>query len=159
MFADMETVVILILAGAVLLMLETILPGLVAGTLGLGCLVVAVVLAYAQHGVRAGHWTLGLVSAGLAAGALAYLRFFPNSRAARIFISVRTVGGLGNEHPELLSQTGTAFTHLRPSGVATIQGKRVDVVSEGPFIERGMAVRVVAVEGGRVVVRSIASPS
>ncbi|HOX00980.1 MAG TPA: NfeD family protein [Candidatus Paceibacterota bacterium] len=155
----METVVILILAGAVLLVLETILPGLVAGTLGLGCLVAAVAIAYAQHGVRTGHWTLGLVSAGLAAGALAYLRFFPNSRAARVFISTRQVGGLGNERPELMNQSGTAYTHLRPSGVATIQGQRVDVVSEGPFIERGMAVRVVAVEGGRVVVRAIMSPS
>jgi membrane-bound serine protease (ClpP class) len=44
---------------------------------------------------------------------------------------------------------------LRPSGAAVINDKRVDVVTEGPFIDRGTPVRVVAVEGMRVVVRSV----
>jgi len=36
-----------------------------------------------------------------------------------------------------------------------ISGKRIDVVTEGPFIEPGTPVKVVAVEGMRVVVRSV----
>lgn len=47
------------------------------------------------------------------------------------------------------------MTTLRPSGTAVINGKRVDVVSEGAFIEAGQVIKVVAVEGLRVVVRAV----
>ncbi|MBL9126358.1 MAG: hypothetical protein JNL97_01865, partial [Verrucomicrobiales bacterium] len=57
--------------------------------------------------------------------------------------------------PELLNQSGSALTHLRPSGTALIGGRRVDVITEGSMVERGSPVRVVAVEGMRVVVRAL----
>jgi membrane-bound serine protease (ClpP class) len=50
---------------------------------------------------------------------------------------------------------GIAQTNLRPSGTAMINGQRVDVVTEGPMIEQGAAIKVVAVEGMRVVVRAV----
>jgi membrane-bound serine protease (ClpP class) len=65
------------------------------------------------------------------------------------------VGDIGTERPELLNQTGTAFTNLRPSGTAVINGKRVDVVTEGQMIERGTRVKVIAVEGMRIIVRAV----
>ena len=65
------------------------------------------------------------------------------------------MGDIGTDKPELLNQIGKALTPLRPSGTAVIGGKRIDVVTEGPFIEPGTAVKVVAVEGMRVVVRSV----
>ena len=40
-----------------------------------------------------------------------------------------------------------------PSGTAEIDGRPVDVVSEGAFLPKGTNVRVVTVEGARVVVR------
>lgn len=48
---------------------------------------------------------------------------------------------------------GVAETDLRPSGVARIRERRVDVVTDGEYISRGSRVIVVAVEGTRVVVR------
>jgi membrane-bound serine protease (ClpP class) len=51
--------------------------------------------------------------------------------------------------------SGTALTNLRPSGTALIDGKRVDVVTNGSMIERGAEVKVIAVEGARVVVRAV----
>ena len=48
---------------------------------------------------------------------------------------------------------GAALSALRPAGAAQIAGRRVDVVSEGTFIPAGAAVKVVSVEGARVVVR------
>jgi membrane-bound serine protease (ClpP class) len=41
---------------------------------------------------------------------------------------------------------------LRPAGHATIDGRRVDVVSRGEMIAEGVPVVVVEVEGNRVVV-------
>ncbi len=151
----METVVILVLAGALLLLLETVLPGMVAGILGLVSLVAAVVVGYQRFDTRTGNIVLIIVVLGLTIGLLVYIRFFPKSRAARVFVSQGTVGELGVEKPELLEQNGTATSHLRPSGTALINGRRVDVVTEGEMIERGTPVKVVAVEGLRVVVRRL----
>jgi membrane-bound serine protease (ClpP class) len=49
---------------------------------------------------------------------------------------------------------GAAETVLRPAGKARIDGRPVDVVAEGDFIEKGVAVRVVRVEGNTVYVRA-----
>ena len=151
----MATVVTLILVGAALLLLETVLPGMIAGIAGFGCLVAGVVVAYLNFDVRTANLVFLAVVVGLTAGALCWFKFFPQSRLAKLFISQRTVGDIGTEKPELLHQTGTAFTALRPSGTAMINGKRIDVVTEGPFIERGSPIKVVEVEGARVVVRAV----
>jgi len=151
----MATVVTLILVGAALLLLETVLPGMIAGIAGFGCLVAGVVVAYLNFDVRTANLVFLAAGVGLTAGALCWFKFFPQSRLAKLFISQRTVGDIGTEKPELLHQTGTAFTALRPSGTAMINGKRIDVVTEGPFIERGSPIKVVEVEGARVVVRAV----
>jgi len=151
----MATVVTLLLVGASLLLLETVLPGMIAGIIGFGCLVAGVVMAYLNFDSSTANIVLLVVVVGVIAGALVWFKFFPDSRFAKIFISQRTVGEIGTDRPELLNQTGKALTTLRPSGTAVISGKRIDVVTEGPFIEPGTAVKVVAVEGMRVVVRSV----
>ena len=151
----MATVVTLILVGAALLLLETVLPGMIAGIAGFGCLVAGVVAAYLNFDARTANLVFLAVVVSLTAGALCWFKFFPQSRLAKLFISQQTVGDIGTEKPELLHQTGTAFTPLRPSGTAVINGKRIDVVTEGPFVERGSPIKVVEVEGARVVVRAV----
>jgi membrane-bound serine protease (ClpP class) len=149
----MGLIITLLIVGAVLLFLETLLPGLVAGTVGFVCLIAAVVLAYRDQGFQTGNIILGVVVGGLIFGVWCWLKYFPESRIARRFVSQGAVGDLGVEKPELLHVTGTTLTALRPSGVASLAGQRVDVVAETGFIERGVTVKVVAVEGSRVVVR------
>jgi membrane-bound serine protease (ClpP class) len=150
----MGTIVTLLVLGAVLMFLETLLPGLVAGIIGFICLIIAIFMAYGED-FATGNTVLGIVIGGLAVGTWAWLKFFPESRMARKFIAQQAVGDLGVEKPELLNGTGTALTQLRPSGVAQINGQRVDVVTEGGLIERGTAVKVVAIEGARIVVRAV----
>ena len=55
----------------------------------------------------------------------------------------------------LVGLDGKAVTALRPAGTVELAGRRVDVVSEGGFIEAGAPVRVVSAEGTRVVVGPI----
>jgi membrane-bound serine protease (ClpP class) len=57
----------------------------------------------------------------------------------------------GDSH--LLGHTGVALSPLRPAGIATINGLRVDVVSDGGFIDAGTPIEVTRVEGNRVVVQ------
>ncbi|NBC17867.1 MAG: hypothetical protein GVY18_11200 [Bacteroidetes bacterium] len=59
----------------------------------------------------------------------------------------------------LVGQQGTALTPLRPSGAVDIDGRRVDVVTAGDFIDAGARVEVVRARGSRVEVRTVvASP-
>ena len=151
----MGLIITLLIVGAVLMFLETLLPGLIAGIIGFICLVAAVVLGYTDYGYQTGTLILAGVIVGLIVGTWCWLKFFPESRIAKKFISRGAVGELGVDKPELLNGTGEALTHLRPSGTANINGQRVDVVAESGLIERGMKIKVVAVEGARVVVRVV----
>jgi membrane-bound serine protease (ClpP class) len=55
--------------------------------------------------------------------------------------------------------TGTATSFLRPAGIAAIEGKRVDVLTEGEFIPAGTPIRVTRVEGARIFVEPLATSS
>jgi len=151
----MGTVATLIAAGGVMMLLETVLPGAIVGLVGFGCVVAGVVSAYATLETETAHWILLGVLGGLAGGSILWFRFFPSSPIARMFISRGAVGDIGTERPDLVRRSGRALTPLRPSGTALIGGERVDVVSEGGFVDRDTPLQVVAVEGLRVVVRPL----
>lgn len=151
----MALIITLLVLGAILLFLETLLPGMVAGILGFICLMAAVILGYRDFGYQTGSLILAGVLVGLLIGTFCWLKFFPESRIASRFISRSSVGELGVDKPELLNCTGVAQTRLRPSGVAIINDRRLDVVTEGGMIERGARIKVVAVEGARIVVREV----
>lgn len=55
----------------------------------------------------------------------------------------------------LVGHEGSTLTALRPAGMALIDGKKVDVVSGGAFIDKDARIRVVEISGNRVVVRQI----
>ncbi|MEI7936818.1 MAG: NfeD family protein [Verrucomicrobiota bacterium] len=151
----MTLIITLLIVGAILLFLETLLPGMIAGIIGFLCLMAAVMLGYRDFGYQTGSLILAGVLVGLVIGTWCWLKFFPESRLGKRFISQSSSGELGVEKPELLNGTGVALTQLRPSGTASIKGQRVDVVTEGGLIERGTAVKVVTVEGARIVVREV----
>ena len=52
----------------------------------------------------------------------------------------------------LVGRVGQAASPLRPGGVVEIDGERLDVVTEGEFLESGTMVRVLYVQGNRIVV-------
>ena len=57
---------------------------------------------------------------------------------------------------DLLGKTGIAHSMLRPAGTALIDGQRVDVVTRGEIVEAKSAIKVIVVEGNRVVVTAVA---
>lgn len=54
-----------------------------------------------------------------------------------------------------LGKRGIAASTLRPAGIAHFDHERVDVITEGEFIEAGDPIEVLRVEGNRIVVRRI----
>lgn len=54
-----------------------------------------------------------------------------------------------------LGKTGRATSPLHPSGIAEIDGHRLDVISEGELIDAGTLIQVVRVDSNRIVVHAI----
>lgn len=52
-----------------------------------------------------------------------------------------------------LDKEGIAYTILRPAGIADFSGVKMDVVSDGDYIQKGTKVRVAKVEGRKIVVK------
>ncbi len=56
---------------------------------------------------------------------------------------------------KLLGKEGRAISDLRPAGIGEFDGNRIDVVTEGDYIENGEKIIVIAEEGSKVVVKKI----
>jgi membrane-bound serine protease (ClpP class) len=103
--------------------------------------------------------SIGLVSAAVLI--MLAVTYLPQTRMMHWMVLDATVGG-GKDQitvaPEvsLVGKTGVAFTELRPSGKAEVDGEIIDVTSVAEFIERGQPVAVVVHEGGRIVVERCA---
>jgi membrane-bound serine protease (ClpP class) len=54
---------------------------------------------------------------------------------------------------DLIGREGVALSELRPVGVGLFDGKRIDIIAEGEFIEAQSAVKIVEARGNRTVVR------
>lgn len=56
------------------------------------------------------------------------------------------------EYLNYLGKNGISLTLLRPAGSAVIDGERLDVVTDGSFIPKDSKIKVIAVEGTRIIV-------
>ena len=74
------------------------------------------------------------------------------SKSRLVLSAVSTRSDGDGDLSRFIGMTGTAHTPLRPAGIAELDGARLNVVTEGDFIERGAPVRVVRVDSNRIVV-------
>ncbi|MCY8205181.1 MULTISPECIES: NfeD family protein [unclassified Bacillus (in: firmicutes)] len=156
--AGYETV-LLFIAGVILILLEIFLPGGIIGLLGLGAIVASLFLA-------AGSFTVMAVSL-LIASAVSITAFILLTRVLgkrmkffkKLILNDSTnteSGYVSNQtRTDLMGKVGVTFTPLRPAGTVIIDDERLDVVSEGSFTEKDKKVKVIKVEGSRIVVREI----
>lgn len=61
----------------------------------------------------------------------------------------------GQDYTQYLGKEGVVISILRPAGTIDIDGVHLDVVSEGQYIETGIKVKVVSINGTRIVVQPI----
>ncbi|MEH7334025.1 NfeD family protein [Neobacillus drentensis] len=150
---------ILFAGGILLIFLEFFLPGAISGTLGVAALILSLFLA--------GENALQMGVSILIAIFISILVFFLMIKifGKKLVLFNRMVlsesarkedGYVSNiNRTDLIGKEGIALTILRPAGTVIIQNERIDVVSEGGFIEQNAPVKVIKVEGARIVVREI----
>ena len=150
----MSVILTLLVVGSLLVLAEIFLPGMIAGLVGALCYMAAIVYGYqhfdapTEHYIAFGTITLMVIEI------IAFLVLFPKLRISQRIVSQSTIGDIGNEHSEFVGQKGVTMTELRPSGAVRLDsGTKIDVVTEGGMVHRDTRVKVVDVEGMRVVVR------
>ena len=156
----METIfgiLLMVAIGLALIGVEFYMPGFVLATVGIILLLTADFVCLTHYGSG---WAAGLFVAEVALAILTgyvVIKTIPQSAAGKRMILSHAQNNVSAAAPapELVGAEGTAQTTLRPSGMAEIGGKRLDVVAESDMIERGSTVRVIAVEGSRIVVRKV----
>lgn len=147
--------VVLILVGLALVVVEVYLvPGFnvlgVAGVIAAGA---GVGYAFVEGGAVGG---LAALAGTFVVGGL-LLALLWRSGAWEKFILIDTIprgdGDTGATRGRLLGREGVALSPLRPTGVAEVEGERVEVTTEGAFIAAGSRIRVVALVRNRYLVR------
>jgi membrane-bound serine protease (ClpP class) len=159
---------VLFVAGLFIIVVEVLVPS--GGLLGLAamvCLVGSLFCAYKTSGLAVA--VLAGIE-GICVPLVIYLGFkiLPRTSLGRRLIlkppgaegsdaetAQRAVASSGDRFDELLGREGVVVTALRPSGSVDFDGRRVSVVSDGEAISDGTRVRVIHIEGNRVVVEAL----
>lgn len=145
----------LLLAGFVLIGTEIFIPGGILGIFGSIAWISAAVV-----GVRNFPQPWNMISAFtlLFVGILTFIvwiKFFPKSRVGKsLSLSESTEDYKSHTKNDDLpvGTLGEAISTLRPSGIARFDGKRIDVVADGEWIETGQPVKISSTSGGHVSV-------
>ena len=158
---SVQVFIICLVAGLILVGAEIFVPGGIIGSIGALLLLIAVIDGFIAFPSGGPYIALAIVFfVGLAF--YLWIRFFPETGIGRLMTvpnSLATFKGTETGLEQLLGKDGTAVSELRPAGFALIDGRRIDVVTQGGMIGKGEAVRVVEVESNRVIVAHVPAQS
>lgn len=154
-------IILLFLFGMGLLIVEAFMPGF--GLPGItGCImeIAAIVLTYIHHG--------GLAALGVTVCILAIMGIVVSlalrsaskgrlSKSAMILNETEdaSVMDISEDLKVFVGKEGVATTVLRPTGMAEIEGVRLNVQAEGEFIPKDTPVSVCRVEGRNIIVKKL----
>ena len=152
-------VLLLFIGGMSLIGLEMFITGGIVGTVG----IITVIYAIIYINKSTYHIAFILVISLI----LATIQFYVNRNVfhKRLTLLNRLVlndsistedGYVASESRlELIGKKLQAYTDLRPAGVAVLGNEKLDVVTDGDFIEKGNEIEIIRVEGMRIVVKKI----
>lgn len=152
-------VLLLFIGGLALIGLEMFVPGGIVGTVGI------IIVVYAIIYVNKSTYYIAFIL--IVSLILAVILYYVNRNVFHkklMFLdrlvlndSISTEDGYvaSESRVELVGKKLIAYTDLRPAGVAILDNEKLDVVTDGDFIEKGNKIEVIRVEGMRIVVKKI----
>ena len=152
-------ILLIFIGGIALIGLEMFIPGGIVGTVGVITLVYAIIYVNKSTYYIAFILVISLI--------LAVILYYVNRNVFHkklMFLdrlvlndSISTKDGYvaSESRLELLGQKLIAYTDLRHAGVAVLENEKLDVVTDGDFVEKGNKIEVIRVEGMRIVVKKI----
>ncbi|WOV85510.1 nodulation protein NfeD [Sporosarcina jeotgali] len=151
--------ILLFLLGAGLIVAELFLPHGIAGIAGAVAVTGSIIMAGANPAYMALSVLIAIVIA--ITGMVVIMKFFGKklhllNKMILMDATDTESGYVSNVNRiDWLGKTAVTLTPLRPAGAIVLDGERIDVVSEGNYIDKGKHVKIVKVEGSRTVVREL----
>lgn len=149
--------IVLLIAGFILIGIELVVPGFGApGIAGIICLVAGVFLVTdsLEEGILVTVVVIVVLSILMAVimGLMHYRKFkSPIILDAEVRSESAYLGEADLNY--LLDKEGIATTDLRPEGKGDFDGIELDVVSEGPYIEKGSKITICKISANRLIVK------
>ena len=155
-------IIICFVVGIGLLILEAFMPGFGApGITGVILEVITLVMTWFDHGPVATLAMLLIVLLVLAIAISTSLRSITKGRLSKSSLvhsetesnedGYRSIQDLA----VFMDKEGIATSVLRPTGIADFDGVRLNVSSEGDYIPAGTKVRIIKVEGAKILVKAL----
>lgn len=153
---NLPTILCLVI-GLALIVIEMFLPGFgFVGLSGMLLLSGAVIFTWINYGAMVGSLMMIAVLILVVICLAVSLRSASKGKLSRSKVFMKEGDTTGEtvkaEAPLSVGDTGVVESMLRPAGIVIFGDRRVSVVSEGQFIDKGKTVRVSRVEGTRIVV-------
>ncbi len=130
------------------------------GTIGAASMLIAV-------GFSAPNWIAGLYSViGVILGAFASLLFLKAFKRREMWTKIALkdqltsdagYNSMNENHASLQGRTGEAMTDMRPVGTIKIEDEEYSAVTNGHWIQKGSKIKVVSVDGTRLLVKTVES--
>lgn len=151
--------ILCLLLGAGLIIVEVFLPGFgLPGISGIVLVGVGTILAGMHFGALVAVGILLVIIAVLAVLISWVLRSAASGSmsASELFLHEKDAIGAQTDMQAFVGKRGRTMSVLRPAGISDFDGVRLNVVTEGGFIDNGTDVEIIRVEGSRIVVRPTA---
>ena len=158
--AGFETIILFVI-GLLLLSAEIFfIPGFgLAGIGGVTAIIASIFLTFGNI-VQASYSIL--IALGISTiGFFLLIKYIPSTRTWRKFIlSTQQKRELGytvgtKELKRLTGKEGIAITTLRPSGKAEVNGKKLNVITRGEYVDSNTKIKIISVEGNKIVVEAV----
>lgn len=151
--------VILFSIGVLFVIIELFIVGAVIGIIGLTLIIFSIITLGDNLVFMIGNVVIALILAIVEWVILVkiFKRNIPFLDKVVLKDSTSTESGYTShdDRSYLVGETAVTMTDLRPAGIISINNERIDAVSDGSFILRNKSVKILEVEGTRVVVREI----
>ncbi|TET09813.1 MAG: nodulation protein NfeD [Candidatus Atribacteria bacterium] len=158
--AGFETI-ILFAIGILLLLVEILfIPGFgLAGIGGIAAILASIFLTFGNI-VQATYSIL--IALGVSViGFFLLIKYIPSTRTWRKFVlSTEQKKELGytvgtKDLKRLTGKEGIAITPLRPSGIVEVNGKKINALTLGEYVDSNTKIKIISVEGNKIVVEAV----
>ena len=150
--------ILIFAAGLVLIIIETTVPGF--GVFGIsGIIAIFASMIFAAPTIGQGFGTVLIATIAAVISVPIFFKIFGKTKIMRrLVLSAAETTDQGYTHADrkdlLLGKTGVALTVLRPSGSVMIDDIKTDAITDGEYIYKGTNVKVIRIEGAKVIVSS-----
>ena len=145
-----------LLLGMLLIVVEVFLPGFgLPGISGIALIGTGVILVGMNFGAPMAVGVLLVLIAVLAILISWVLhQVIQGKTKGKLFLKEKGKYELHEDMQVLVGKAGVTTSVLRPAGIGDFDGVRLNVVTEGGFIEKDVPITIVRVDGSKIVVRA-----